>query len=76
MSSTDTTHTQDQRLLADLTKMMAKLTGARLTRADLCERFGVHRNTLARITADPEFPTPGKDGKWLLEEVIDWEHRK
>lgn len=74
MSSTNTT--ADQRTLADIAKMMARLVGARLTRAELCERLGIHRNTLARYMAEAGFPQPGKDGKWLLEEIIEWEHEK
>jgi predicted DNA-binding transcriptional regulator AlpA len=55
---------------------MATLTGARLTREQVCQRLDVHRNTLARYIAERNFPTPGQDGKWLLAEVIDWETRK
>jgi hypothetical protein len=77
MSSTNTSIPPDQRMLADIAKMVARLVGQRLTRAEMCERLGVHRNTfVSKYMADPEFPKPGKDGKWLLEEVIDWEHRK
>jgi predicted DNA-binding transcriptional regulator AlpA len=54
----------------------AKLTGARLTRAEVCERLGIHRNTLRTYITEKAFPTPGRDGKWLLEEVLAWEARK
>jgi predicted DNA-binding transcriptional regulator AlpA len=54
----------------------AKLTGVRLSRADVCERLGIHRNTLPTYIAGKDFPTPGQDGKWLLAEVIEWESRK
>jgi AcrR family transcriptional regulator len=54
----------------------AKLAGARMTRSDVCERLGVHRNTLRSYIADKDFPTPGRDGKWLLAEVLEWEARK
>jgi len=56
--------------------MFARLAGVRLTRGDVCERIGIHRNTLATYIASKDFPTPGKDGKWLLSEVIEWENRK
>jgi predicted DNA-binding transcriptional regulator AlpA len=55
---------------------LARLAGVRLTRAEVCERLGVHRNTLSAYMADKDFPTPGKDGKWLLAEVLEWEARK
>ena len=54
----------------------ARLAGVRLTRAEVCERIGIHRNTLTTYMADKGFPTPGKDGKWLLAEVLEWEARK
>jgi predicted DNA-binding transcriptional regulator AlpA len=50
--------------------------GARLTRAQLSERLGIHRNTLARRLSEPGFPQPDKDGKWLLSEVIQWERSR
>ncbi len=55
---------------------MAKVTGARLTRAEVCDRLRVHRNTLTAYMAEKEFPKPGLDGKWLLAEVVEWEARK
>lgn len=55
---------------------LARLMGARLTRQEVCERLGVHRNTLRTYIAERDFPKPGRDGKWLLAEVIEWEARK
>lgn len=52
---------------------MARTTGARLTRADMCNRLGVSSNTLTARVRRGEVPTPGRDGKWLLSEVIEWE---
>jgi predicted DNA-binding transcriptional regulator AlpA len=63
-------------LLTNAVQTMAAMLGARLTRAQLAERLGVHRNTVAQRLTEPGFPTPGKDGKWLLSEVIEWERRK
>lgn len=49
----------------------------RLTRQQFAERMGVHRNTLSNMLArDRSMPRPGKDGKWLLSEVMDWEIRR
>jgi predicted DNA-binding transcriptional regulator AlpA len=52
---------------------LAKIHGARLTRAEVCERLGIHRNTLRTYIDSRGFPAPGRDGKWLLAEVIEWE---
>jgi len=52
---------------------LAKIHGARLTRAEVCERMGIHRNTLRTYLESRGFPRPGRDGKWLLSEVIEWE---
>jgi predicted DNA-binding transcriptional regulator AlpA len=73
---------EEQRILERLDSLtaavqaFARLAGSRLSRAEVCERLQVHRNTLRNYIADKGFPTPGKDGKWLLEEVIEWERRK
>lgn len=61
-----------EQLTSAVATMSATL-GTRLTRAQLCDRLGVHRNTLARRLVEPGFPQPGRDGKWLLSEVIEWE---
>lgn len=55
---------------------LARLMGARLTRQEVCDRIGVHRNTLRTYILEKGFPKPGKDGKWLLAEVVEWEARK
>ena len=55
---------------------MAKASGARLTRSEVLERLGIHRNTLANYITDKEFPRPCRDGKWLLAEVVEWEARR
>ena len=65
--------------IAALTHAVQTLTamvGARLTREQMCERLGVHRSTIARKLTEPDFPKPGRDGKWLLSEVMEWEARK
>jgi predicted DNA-binding transcriptional regulator AlpA len=74
--------TETQTILARLDsltaamQLFARLAGSRLTRAEVCERLGIHRNTLRTYITDKGFPTPGRDGKWLLEEVLAWEARK
>lgn len=51
----------------------ARLAGVRLTRAEVCERIGIHRNTLANYIADKGFPTPMRCGNWSLAEVLEWQ---
>lgn len=52
---------------------LAQVNGARLTKAQLAERLGCHRNTLRTRVATKGFPKPCADGKWLLSEIIEWE---
>lgn len=52
---------------------MARTTGARLTRADMCARLDVCSKTLTDRVRKGEAPAPGRDGKWLLAEVVEWE---
>jgi len=60
--------------LTSAVQLMASMLGSRLDRGQLSERMGVHRNTLSkRLSTDNSFPRPGRDGKWLLSEVIEWE---
>jgi len=56
-------------------QMMAMNTGKRLTRQDMCERLGIHRNTLLTRQRERGFPQPDINGKWLLSEVLEWELR-
>jgi len=66
--------------LDTLTRAVLALTqqqGARLTRAELCARLGIHRNTLTTwLETDRHFPRPDKSGKWLLADVVAWELSK
>ena len=73
---TDAAIVQRLELLTNTVQTLTSMLGARLTRAQLCERLGVHRNTLPKRLAEPGFPRPGKDGKWLLSDVIDWERNQ
>lgn len=73
---TEAAITQRLDQLTSAVAAMARLQGARLTRAEVCERLGIHRNTLRTYISDKGFPTPGRDGKWLLAEVLEWEAQK
>lgn len=52
---------------------LCRAQGTRLTRSEVCQRLDIHRNTLTSYMADKGFPTPMKDGKWLLADVVEWE---
>jgi hypothetical protein len=62
--------------LTQAVEHLSSLVGARLTRAEVCARLRVHRNALKTYLNERGFPTPGRDGKWLLSEVIEWEAGK
>lgn len=48
--------------------------GDRLNCEEFARFLGIHRNTLRRrLETDHTMPRPGKDGKWLLQEVIEWQ---
>jgi hypothetical protein len=59
-----------------LEQLIARLAGERLTRAQMLTRFGISSNTLTARVRGGDVPTPGKDGKWLLAEVLEWESRQ
>lgn len=56
--------------------LLARNTGARLTRADMCARYGICGKTLTERVRAGKLPTPGADGKWLLSEVVESEALK
>jgi len=77
MTATEAQLIAEVRQLKSAVQFMASMLGTRLDRSQLAERMCVHRNTLAkRLSSDLSFPRPGKDGKWLLSEIIDWEQRQ
>jgi len=56
--------------------LLAQTTGTRLTREQLAQRLGIHRNTLNnRLRQDRRMPRPGADGRWLLSEIVRWEQQ-
>lgn len=55
---------------------LSRLVGDRLTRAQMCDRLGISGKTLTDRVRRGDVPTPGKDGKWLLSEVVEWESGK
>ena len=75
--STELQLTKMQETINSLTQavqFLCKNHGARLNQQQLADRLGVHRNTIANmLERDRRMPRPGKDGKFLLSEIIDWE---
>ena len=70
---TDAAITSQLKMLTDAVLLLTRQQGTRLSQADLCERLGIHRATLARYRTDRAFPRPDKSGKWLLADVVKWE---
>ncbi len=72
--------TLDQ-LAADVSRLTqaiilsARVAGRRLTRAEMCERYGVCSKTLTNRVRMGVIPAPASDGRWLLAEVMHWEAR-
>lgn len=54
-------------------QVLAGAMGARLTRAQLCERLGVSDNTLRKREVLPGFPQRDAFGRYLLADIIAWE---
>jgi len=47
--------------------------GPRLTREQLCQRRGIHRNTLAGLIERGIVPRPDVHGRFLLADVMEYE---
>lgn len=56
--------------------LFASVTGRRLTRAEMCERYGVCSKTLQRRINMGMIPPPASDRRWPLAEVMRWEDKK
>lgn len=62
--------------LTEAVTVLCQSQGARISRQQLAERLGVHRNTIGNyLERDRAFPRPGRDGKFALADVITWEIR-
>ena len=59
--------------LTSAVQALSTMLGARLTRAQLCERLGVSDNTLRKREALPGFPRRDGFGRYLLSDIIAWE---
>lgn len=63
------------RSMRETINTLVRYIGPRLTREQVCLRLGVSRNTLTKRLELGQYPRPGKDGKWLLSEILEWEAR-
>ena len=61
--------------MASAMQLLAQALGTRLTREQLAQRLGIHRNTIATRLEQRGFPRPCSDGKWLLSAIVEWEQR-
>lgn len=62
--------------LKEAVTLMARIKGERLTTAQVEERLGRTRQTIMAMVRRGDFPSPCKDGRWLLSEVMEWEETK
>ena len=62
--------------LTSAVQLMARIKGERLTTAQVVERIGRTRQTIATMVRRGDFPPPCKDGHWLLSEIMEWEEKK
>ncbi len=61
----------------DVLRQLVANTGDRLTREDMLKRLKLKsRTTLSTYIKQGRIPRPGKDGKWLLSEVMESEKKK
>lgn len=60
-------------LLTNAIHALTQAMGVRLTRAQMCERLKISRNTMTKRLKEPGFPLPDKHGVWLLADVMQWE---
>ena len=70
-------HLQQQvAALTSAVQLLARVKGERLTTAQVVERIGRTRQTIATMVRRGDFPPPCKDGHWLLSEIMEWEEKK
>lgn len=71
--------TTEQQLLQEVAALrqtvaaLVQAIGPRLTREQLCQRRGCHRNTLAGLIERGIVPRPDTNGRFLLAEVVEFE---
>ena len=71
--------TAEQQLIQEVAALrhtvdaLVQAIGPRLTREQLCQRRGCHRNTLASLIERGTVPRPDATGKFLLSEVVEFE---
>lgn len=73
---TDAAVAEELRSMRETINTLVRFIGPRLTREQLCQRLDISRNTLTKRIEQGQCPRPGKDGKWLLSEIVEWEARR
>lgn len=72
---TDQAIAQELHQLREAVITLTQFIGPRLTREQVRARLGVSNPTLNKRIESGQFPRAGRDGKWLLSEVLEWERR-
>lgn len=62
--------------LKEAVMLLARVKGERLTTAQVEERIGRTRQTITAMVRRGDFPSPCKDGRWLLSDILEWEEGK
>jgi predicted DNA-binding transcriptional regulator AlpA len=63
----------EMRQLRGVVLELCRQQGTHLSSAQVCQRLGISRGTLRAYIARGNFPPPGKNGKWLLADVVEAE---
>ncbi len=73
--TTQEVHQLQQRIdtLTRTVHTLVQTIGPRLTREQLCQRRGIHRNTLAGLIDRGIVPRPDVHGRFILSDVIEYE---
>lgn len=64
------------RVLAEIQALRQELhliTGTRLNREQLSDRLCITTRTLYSRIENGSVPRPGRDGRWLLSDIMEWE---
>lgn len=71
--STDQQLAQEVAALRQTVAALVQAIGPRITREQLCQRRGCHRNTIPSLMERGIVPRPDANGKYLLTEVLEYE---
>ena len=60
-------------LTREVRSLRLLLLGTRINKTAMAERLGITLGTLQSRIKRGDVPAPGRDGKWLLADVLEWE---